>query len=246
MAFNPLKTPLSKIIFDHTFDGIFHEDQFDTFEVSQAEIDDAIKDIKGRLGVKLQSGKVSNVLLLQLARHKLNHYEKFGNQIHCYHFQTILDIIESVEKGWQANIRPFNGNLLGGLKHVHHNSSTFISQNLGNHWRSKVAGRDEIKYQNELLEQIFNKISDELSQEIANKRALTILLTQLLTESKFRKQKKQTGEWIVFAEKDGINYYLCLATHHEAIDFTDRVIYDRLISCVNEFPELNDVISKVP
>lgn len=242
MAFKPIKISLTQIIFDHTFNGIFREDQFDKIEVTQVEIDDAIKDIKGRLAVKLKLGRISNVLLLQLARHKLNLYEKFGSEIHAYHFQTILDVIESIEKGLPGNIRPFKGSLLGRLKHAHHNSSTFISQNLCNHWRSKVGNRDEIQYQNEILEQIYNKISREFSPELANKRTLSILLMQLLTESKFRKQRKQTGEWIVFAQKEGINYYLSLATHKEAEEFTDEVIYNRLIPCLSEFPELKGIL----
>lgn len=238
-----INTPLTEIILKNTFNGIFYENQFRTFEVPQTRIDETIDDIKKRLNVKLKTGKVSVVLLGQLARHKLNIYEKFGNEIHLYHFQTILDIIESVENGVEVNVRPFNRNLLAGLKHVHHNSSTFIAQNLNNHWRSKVGDKNEIEFQNELLEKIFNQLGHEFSSEDASKRALTILLTQLLTESKFRKPKIQTGEWVVFGQRDGVNYYLCLATHMEAKDFTDKVIYDRLTPCFNEFPEVLDVLS---
>jgi hypothetical protein len=245
-SFIPINTPLTKIISDHTFNGVFHDDQFETFEVSPTKIGEAIDDIKKRLNVKLKSGKVSAVLLEQIARHKLNIYEKFGNEIHLYHFQTILDTIESVENDLKVNVRPFNRNFLAGLKHVHHNSSTFIAQNLCNHWKSKVGDKNEMEFQNELLGKIFTQLDPELSSEAASKRALTVLLTQLLTESKFRKPQKQTGEWIVYGQKDGINYYLCLATHNEAEDFTDKIIYDRLTPCFIEFPEVLDILSKTP
>jgi hypothetical protein len=239
-------TPLTEIISDYTFNGIFHDDQFETFDVPSTKIDEAIDDIKNRLNVKLKTGKVSTVLLGQLARHKLNIYEKFGNEIHSYHFQTILDIIESVENGLKVNMRPFNRDLLAGLQHVHHNSSTFASQNLTNYWRSKVSKNNEVDFQNKLLEDIFNKLDPGLSDEATSKRALTVLLTQLLMESKFRKSKKQTGEWVVYGRKDGVNYYLCLATHKEAEEFTDKVIFDRLTPCFNEFPEVMEVITNRP
>jgi hypothetical protein len=242
-TFIPFETPLTDIISANTFNGIFRENQFDTFEVPSTEISNAIDDVKNRLNVKLKTGKVSSVLLGQLARHKLNFYEKFGNEIHQYHFQTILDVIESVENGLSANIRPFNRDLLAGLKHVHHNSSTFISQNMTNHWRSKVGDKNEVDFQNKLLKDIFYKFDSGLSDEAASKRAVTVLLTQLLTESKFRKPKKQTGEWVVYGQKNGVNYYLCLATHMEAEEFTDKVIYDRLTPCFNEFPEVLDCLT---
>jgi hypothetical protein len=44
-----------------------------------------------------------------------------------------------------------------------------------------------------------------------------------------------TGHWIVFAEHDGKNYYLCLATHDEG----DDVIAERIkTGCCSEFPFL--------
>jgi hypothetical protein len=44
-----------------------------------------------------------------------------------------------------------------------------------------------------------------------------------------------TGEWIIFAEHDGKNYYLCLATRKEGYD----VIADKIKSeCCPEFPFL--------
>ena len=44
-----------------------------------------------------------------------------------------------------------------------------------------------------------------------------------------------TGEWIVYAQHGGRNYYLCLALHDEG----DAAIFDRIKSgCVGEFPFL--------
>ena len=43
-----------------------------------------------------------------------------------------------------------------------------------------------------------------------------------------------TGEWIVYADIAGVDYYLTLATHQEA----DSAVRDRVRSCFAEFPEL--------
>ena len=45
------------------------------------------------------------------------------------------------------------------------------------------------------------------------------------------------GEWIIYAIKENKKYYLCLATHNEA-EKNDLNIYNRLIPCFKEFPEL--------
>jgi hypothetical protein len=53
--------------------------------------------------------------------------------------------------------------------------------------------------------------------------------------------KQVTGEWIVFARREGQNYYLCLGTHKAG----DSVIRHQIDSvCVEEFPFLSDVLSK--
>jgi hypothetical protein len=45
--------------------------------------------------------------------------------------------------------------------------------------------------------------------------------------------KQMTGEWIVYAVVDGVNYYLTLATHGEI-----SAVKERVRSCFVEFPEL--------
>jgi hypothetical protein len=46
---------------------------------------------------------------------------------------------------------------------------------------------------------------------------------------------KLTGEWIVYLNREGKNYYLCCTTHNAG----DQVIYDRPMEhCPRDFPEL--------
>jgi hypothetical protein len=42
-----------------------------------------------------------------------------------------------------------------------------------------------------------------------------------------------TGEWIVFAKQDGVNYYLTLGVHQD-----DEAIWRRCKACAAEFPDL--------
>lgn len=240
MSYIPFTIPISEIINKHTFNGIFVEDHLEECEISPDVFQKAKDDVEQRLKVKVKLGKCSSVLVHQLTRHSLQIFEKYGNEIHHYHFATILDTIELVDQGHKMNVRNFNKQPLAGLKHIHHNSNTFIAQNMVNCWKEKYGNNDEVSFQNVLLQEIYTGLLNDFPKEIAQKKSLTILLTKILYESKFRKVKKQTGEWIVFAQKDNTNYYLCLATHKESEDFTDQVIYDRLEPCLTEFPELKN------
>lgn len=49
-----------------------------------------------------------------------------------------------------------------------------------------------------------------------------------------------TGDWIVFAQHEGLNYYLCLAMHETG----DQNIRDQIeLVCVHEFPFLKDLLA---
>jgi hypothetical protein len=52
-----------------------------------------------------------------------------------------------------------------------------------------------------------------------------------------------TGEWIVYAQHEGRNYYLCLALHDEG----DAAIFDRIRNgCIGEFPFLQPELGLCP
>lgn len=155
MPFKPLTIPVSQIIMQNKDTGIFSESDFETIEVPFEKIEAAEDNIRKRLNVKMLTGKYSNVLIEQLARHSLSMYEKFGNEIHCYHMPSILDIIEAIEHGHNINIRPFSKMPLLGLKHAHHNSNTFVVQNIRNTWREKIKGQDEIVFEYSIERDLF-------------------------------------------------------------------------------------------
>jgi hypothetical protein len=51
-----------------------------------------------------------------------------------------------------------------------------------------------------------------------------------------------TGDWIIFAQHGGLNYYLCLASHETGDEFI-RAQIDRV--CVHEFPFLADLLCSI-
>lgn len=238
-----LNTPISKLLKQNSFKVTFSETEVEEYIVPIDEFAVALNDVKERLAFKLKGGFVSSILLQQLARHTLQIYEKFGDEIHQYHVPSILDILECHENKHKVNIRPFKKLPLKGLEHIHHNSRTFTATNIELVWKAKIKGKDEIVFQNELLNEIYTELRKEYDENTAKQKSLTVLLVRIHNESIFRKIEKQTGEWIVCTSLGEVNYYLCLATHNESKKYGDQVVFDRIKPCFEEFPELKNINS---
>lgn len=232
-----LTTPISSILKKNSFKVTFSENEYDATKINEKEIKSSLQKVNIEIDYKLRSGKCSIVLRNQLAIHCMNGYEKYKDEYHHYHYGTIRDTIEAIEIGNQINIRPFNGQKLAGLKHFHHNSETFLKNNILNHWKRKVGRKNEIEYQNELLSLIYEKLKSEHGIQTANEKSVQVLLNQIHNESNFRKFNIKTGEWVVFLEFENKKYYLCLATHNES----DEDIYNRILPCFIEFKELSNI-----
>jgi hypothetical protein len=238
-----LQIPISTILKSNPFQVTFSENEYDSTEINEIDIERSIQSVNEEIDYKLKTGKCSRVLRRQLAIHRLNGYEKFRNkqneyEYHHYHYATIRDTIEAVENGIKINIRPpFNGDILAGLEHFHHNSETFLKNNIVNYWKKKVGQNNEIEYQNNLLSNIYEKLKSEHGIETAKKKSVQVLLNQIHNESNFRRFDIKTGEWVVFIKFEREKYYLCLATHDEP----DEDIYERILPCLKEFKELSDI-----
>jgi hypothetical protein len=68
------------------------------------------------------------------------------------------------------------------------------------------------------------------------------LVNEIVTGNLQRRsaQQKMTGEWIVYAINEDVNYYLCVGKHGE--DERIRNIID--CSCTHEFPFLKEILQK--
>jgi hypothetical protein len=209
-------------------DSVADNDEFN-YDISKVE--NAIVDIKGRLTVKLITGKCSSVLINQIALHHCGYGEIFEKNVNYYNSRVILDKIGYTEnKKVDEEKFKYKNSLIYGLWKVHHNgfsqSYSYI-RNVKEYWfkRDGEPKRD--------FTPILNKYPDNLG-------AALIAMNQIALSDK-AKNNDIRGEWIVYAKVDEVNYYLCLATHSEKND-NDKAIYDRIIPCFKEFPELNNIL----
>ena len=169
------------------------------------------------LGIKLATGRCSQLLRRQLAVHAARR---------CYDVHNILDEIARLE-GLQSRAaptkpaEPYNRNpLFKGLWHKHHFQPRFLFANL--------------KLETKRIP--FPESTEEFNQNPDWKRLVYKLVFGAF-ENRTRRAAL-TGEWIVFAPLNGINYYLTLANHSTG----DERVYARAKSCLSEFPELQPVL----
>ena len=196
MPFIPIDIPISEFIKAHprTFDTALNESYFTRIDVPHEDYQWAIEDVRKRLEVKLRpcKGKISEVSLHQIARHSLNVGEKFGTEIHRYHMQEILEVIECVDLGYAMNVRPFRHYPLDSFKHVHHNSRSFPKENLLRVWQMKCKGKgNEVEFQNVLLRRTYTELLKVCDETEAQNKCLSVLLNKLYYESVFRDQSKK-------------------------------------------------------
>jgi hypothetical protein len=171
------------------------------------------------LEIKLASGRSSELLRRQLAVHAARR---------CYDVHSILDEIARLE-GLQSRAAPtkpatpYTKNpLLKGLWHKHHFQPRFLLYNL--------------KLETKRKSLPFPESVEEFNQN-PNWERLVYKLVFGALESRTRREGL-TGEWIVYAPLNGINYYLTLANHRTG----DERVYARAESCLSEFPELQPVL----
>jgi len=181
-------------------------------EEARAEVDGWLDEIK------LNTGRCSEVLRNQLAEHMRHRtqsvfavYEEIGQ----------MEGSDPPRRTGTKEAEPLTRELLIGLMHKHYkvSSLTSFAQNQRNHW-----GRKENK--SKLTEIVNEFLQDGHSGKLAHELVLGAHTGRHCAS-------KMTGEWIVYAVIDGVNYYLTLATHGE-----DNPVRERVQSCFAEFPEL--------
>ncbi|UGA39274.1 hypothetical protein JOS77_06820 [Chromobacterium haemolyticum] len=128
----------------------------------------------------------------------------------------------------------FNGPFLKGLFHKHHMEDGLpsLSQNLLN--ALKTYGLPD-----------FERLSIEAEKEgrVVSLDDINAIVNEAVLINYQRRANDQqlTGEWIIFAQHKGENYYLCLGKHGQ--DEKIRSEIDAL--CVLEFPFLNEILPQI-
>jgi hypothetical protein len=143
----------------------------------------------------------------------------------------ILGAIGDLERGEPpTGVKPatqFKKMPLKGLWHKHYFAAQFLVQNI-------ILGLGQNGIQKLVTEVMDPAKSAVVTPEIIKE------LAQRATREPVEKRdalKKLTGEWIVFLQREGKNYYLCCNSHKAG----DQFIYDRIMEhCVRDFPDLPD------
>lgn len=158
--------------------------------------------------------RVSAVLIVQLLQLEAGRF---------IYIDEVTREIRSIEMGDKRshtkNVDAFKRHKnLKGLKKKHFTCAAFILQNIGAHWGLANVGNSKL---DKLLEPIAT-IGDD--QEEAD-RFFSKLAHQLTIEAHDERfaENKVTGEWIIFDDRSGRNYYLTLARHSEP----DDMIWER-------------------
>lgn len=183
-------------------------------------LEQAKADVDAELGLKLKTGKCSELMRHQLAE---------GYRRRTIRLSAVLDEIGQMEGSDPPRstgtkpAAPFKHKILRGLWHKHYKEPSYesLARNLNNHWQ-----REENQEQRAEIENEYSR--DGHAGKLAHQ--------VVLGAHEGRHSANQiTGEWIVYAEIAGVNYYLTLGTHKER----DEVTRELVRSCFAEFPELS-------
>jgi hypothetical protein len=91
-----------------------------------------------------------------------------------------------------------------------------------------------------IVAQHWNSKTAHLPPEVVSKNIADAVVGLYTGRSR---DESLTGEWIVYAQHEGRNYYLCLALHDEG----DAAIFDRIKNgCIGEFPFLQSQLGLRP
>jgi hypothetical protein len=119
----------------------------------------------------------------------------------------------------------FNNLPLKGLWHKHFFSAHFIVNNI-------ILGLGKTG-----LERLINEVMDPAKSPVITEEMIKELSRRVANEPLEVRdaRKKLTGEWIIYLQHQGKNYYLCVNAHSAG----DQFICDRIMEhCVRDFSDL--------
>ena len=204
---------------------IFSPDVFEGFDVSKDEVEQFKNSHPGFC--RLEMGRVSQFLLIQLtsiSKHRT---------LNSFSITDVIQELEGVGRGCKQRFEQFKHLPLKGLFKAHFFDARFMVRNLINHWRMEFENSPKF---NSLLSRVIEEEENRPSK-FGWQGRLAHEMTVGGYEERARKNKC-TGEWIVFAKHNGLNYYLCISGHSKSRR-EDQEIYDFLkLLCEHEYPFL--------
>lgn len=174
------------------------------------------------------TSRVSRLLTAQLT--SASKYRLFSS----FSVTDVIQQLEGVGRGiCSKEGEPFRRLPLLGLWKVHFFDARFLFKNLTNHWGLAFDDCPRFKA-------LCSQINAEEERSPSKHGWQGRLAHELVVggyEKKARK-KKLTGEWIIFAKHEGVNYYLCIAKHSTSADYDRKILALVRAFCITEFPFL--------
>jgi predicted RNase H-like HicB family nuclease len=160
----------------------------------------------------------------------------FGTEIFGVRPFTVIDEIKSLEKlkiSQTKQAEQFTRPTLGGLWHKHYMNGDVASlaQNIKNALN---------EYGIPFFEEKIREAQAAGEKRFVTKDDVPKIVNDVVTNNRARRRSegKITGEWIVYAQHEDQNFYLCLAKHNDG----DEKIRERIERiCVREFPFLKNI-----
>lgn len=147
-----------------------------------------------------------------------------------------LDYLEGIDA--HSKTKPesqFRRPPLASFWHKHFFSARNLATNVTTRWNMENGGNNDLQ-----------KLISEVAASHGNEPDAwpNQLVHRLIVEGfEDRFRRGLTGDWIVYAKHDGLNYYLDLATHQEGVGDAASLLYAKLKDgCHAEFPFLFEKI----
>ncbi len=203
----------------------FSADVFEGFDVSEDEVAHFKNNHVGFC--QLDMSRLSQFLLIQLASiSKHRTYNSFS-------ITDVIQELEGVGRGCKLRFEQFKHLPLKGLYKVHFFDARFVVRNLINHWGLEFENSPKF---NSLLSRVTEE-EEKTPSKLGWQGRLAHEMTVVGYEER-SKQNKRTGEWIIIAKHNNLNYYLCISRHSKS-NPEDQEIYDFLkLICEQEYPFL--------
>jgi hypothetical protein len=224
-----------EIIYEHLCneenDRLVTIEKIKYISICSIKLEEIRKDVIERLNIKLKTGVCSDFLIDQLALHKANLGEKYGDKIDFYNVSEILNLLEKLEDDEVVG-RLFTRKILNDYLHIHHNAcsglGSYLVRNVKEYWFSRkgVIHSYRIKEFEEILNQHPNEKLSTFARIMHDKTVFN---------------KELRGEWLIYKIIENKKYYLCLASHREGINRVEsdkNIFLNKISKCLLEFPEL--------
>jgi hypothetical protein len=176
-------------------------------------------------GIAEIRGRVSDCLVAQL-KHLLDegivHTESIIEEIHYLENPVVK------ERTRTKKAKKFSGGMLKGFWHTH--------------WFNGDASQQAINYRKLLdkegaLESILQSISKESDDpHVLAKKIADIMISQQYED--ITEKKLWTGDWLIYAKYNGLNYYLMLSKHSKLGEDTDPIYLKMKDKCNDQYPFL--------